>query len=144
MSSRNPLCRAVIETLLSQAQSGNGLRAARLIDLSEVHPGSTTERTRGEARSASNPGALEAAPAGRGGAGDLTAKPLAGRSLPARRLRHPCPRGTVRKEATGEIGRIDSVDPRAGPPGALAEARRRLDGAAERDLAPLSWPPWAG
>jgi hypothetical protein len=32
MSSRSPICRAVIETPLSQAHSESGLRAARLID----------------------------------------------------------------------------------------------------------------
>ena len=54
ISSRNPLRRAVIETPFSQAHGGNGLRAARLIDSSTVHHGSTREPTRGEARSKSN------------------------------------------------------------------------------------------
>jgi hypothetical protein len=53
LSSRSPLCRAVVDTPLFQGQSGNGLRAARLIDLSQVHHGSTTQPTPGEARSTS-------------------------------------------------------------------------------------------
>ena len=51
LSSLSPHCHALVDTPLFQLQSGNGLRAARLIELSEVHPGSTTERTRGDARS---------------------------------------------------------------------------------------------
>lgn len=47
------------------------------------------------------------------GAGDLTAKPLAGGASPRDDLDIPAP-GHVRKKATGEIGRIESVDPRAG------------------------------
>jgi hypothetical protein len=54
VSSRSPLCHEVVDTPLFQVQSGNGLRAARLIDLSEVHHGSTREPTPGEARSAAN------------------------------------------------------------------------------------------
>jgi hypothetical protein len=47
---RNPICRAVGDTPLFQVQSKNRSGAARLNDLSRVHPGSTTELTPGEAR----------------------------------------------------------------------------------------------
>jgi hypothetical protein len=52
MSSRSPPCRALVDTLLFHVQSGNVLRAARLINPSRVHRGSTAEPIRGEARSA--------------------------------------------------------------------------------------------
>jgi hypothetical protein len=51
MLSCNPLCRAVIETLLSQAQSGADPTPCALATPSRVHHGSTREATRGKARS---------------------------------------------------------------------------------------------
>jgi hypothetical protein len=54
VSSRNPLCREVVNTPLSWVQSQNRPGAAHLIDLSDVYLASTTKPTRGEARSAPN------------------------------------------------------------------------------------------
>lgn len=49
MSSRSPSCRALVDTLLFHAQSGNGLRAARLINPFEgpprVHNGAHSRRS---------------------------------------------------------------------------------------------------
>jgi hypothetical protein len=47
----NPLCRAVIATLVSQAQSRADPHGVRLSDPFEVHHGSTSEASRGKAPS---------------------------------------------------------------------------------------------
>jgi hypothetical protein len=120
MSSRSPLCRALVDTLLFHVQSGNGLRAARLINPFEgpprVHKGAHSWRS---AECADQPRSMprnqwahRPEPRERVGVGELRARALW--VAIGHRLQPRCDGMTIRRSLLRwpSPGESDPADPR--------------------------------